>query len=280
MSTYSYRVGDLRRIVKEGTENFKPVIGAGVIKTNAQNNEKSYKDAEKAAKDYDGGLQPEKKGELPDKVDGNRTTLDYNPRTEPDKSFKDKVDAQAKGFTSKLEEENGIEKAGAEFDKDGKIKDTFTKASDKANEVKHDLATSGIQGHNLKDENKEKNTMYESKKPVAKRLEFKHTKFMNESQMLSRIPEEYKIDGQKIYMKDAIGNEYIVECEKCEKNGLIEVNVVGYNNPKLLAEQKSRMEALMEYKSSKDFAPTTTKQRIEENASFQDIMNLSRSLIK
>lgn len=280
MSMYSYKVGDLKKIITEQVNEFKPVIGQGVIKDNAKNNDKSYKDAEKAAKDYDGGLRPEKKGTLPDKTDGNRTTLDYNPRTEPDKSFKDKVDAQAKGYTSKLEEENGIEKAGAEFDKDGKIAKQFEKASDEVNKVKKDLADSGIQGHNLKDENKKKNTMYENKKPVAKRLEFKHTKFLNEAQMLSRIPEEYKNDGQKIYMKDSVGNEYIVECEKSEKTGFIETNVVGFNNPKLLSEKKERIEQLFDYQSSKEFAPTTAKQRIEENQSFQDLMNLSRSLIK
>ena len=49
-----------------------------------------------------------------------------------------------------------------------------------------------------------------------KRLIFKKTTFVNESQMLSRIPEEYKVDGQKIYMKDCKGNEYIVECRKCD----------------------------------------------------------------
>ena len=98
--------------------------------------------------------------------------------------------------------------------------------------------------------------------------------------MLSRIPEEYKIDGQKIYMKDCIGNEYIVECTKSEKSGFIETNVVGFSNPKLLEEQKQRIEQLFDYQSAKDYAPTTVKQRIAENNSFQDIMNLSRSLIK
>ena len=279
MGQISYKVGDLKRIIAEQTSEFKPVLGPNVISDNKKNNDKSYKDAEKAAKDYDGGLQPEKKGELPEKTDGNRTTLDYNPRTEPDKSFKDKVDAQAKGYTSKLEMDNDIEKVG-EFDKDGKIKKQFTDASDKINKVKKDLADSGIQGHNLKDENKEKNTMYEQAKPKAKRLEFKHTKFLNEAHMLNRIPEEYKKDGQKIYMKDSVGNEYIVECTKSEATGFIETNVVGYNNPKLLAEQKERIEKLFDYETSKEFAPTTAKQRIEENRSFQEIMDLSRSLIK
>lgn len=280
MSTYSYKVGDLRRIVAEQAQEFKPKLGPSVMSDNKTNNDKSYKDAEKAAKDYDGGLKPEKKKELPEKLDGNRTTLDYNPRTEPDKSFKDKVNAQAQGYTSKLEKDNDIEKAGAEFDNDGKIAKQFKDASDKINDAKKKLADSGIQGNNLKDENKKKNTMYENSKPVAKRLEFKHTKFLNEAQMLDRIPEEYKTDGQKIYMKDSIGNEYIVECTKSEKTGFIETNVVGFSNPKLLSEQKERIEQLFDYESSKEFAPTTAKQRIEENNSFQDLMNLSRSLIK
>lgn len=280
MSTISYNVGELRRLVKESALQYSPVKGDGVDADNKRNNDKSYKDAEKAAKDFDGGLQPEKKGALPDKIDGNRTTLDYNPRTEPDKAFKDKVDAQAKGYTSKLEEENGIEKGGAEFDKEGKIKKNFEKASDKANEVKHNLAVSGIQGHNLKDENKKKETMYEQAKLKAKRLEFKHTKFLNEGQMLTRIPEEYKVDGQKIYMKDSVGNEYIVECTKSEKTGFVETNVVGYNNEKKLNEQMERINHLFGYKTENEFAPSTAKQRIEENEGFQDLMNLSRSLIK
>ena len=83
MSMISYKVGDIRRLVRESTLQYSPVKGPGVDADNKRNNEKSYKDAEKAAKDYDGGLQPEKKGALPDKIDGNRTTLDYNPRTEP-----------------------------------------------------------------------------------------------------------------------------------------------------------------------------------------------------
>lgn len=278
MSTIVYKVGELKRLVRESTNEFSPVKGPGVDTENKKNNEKSYKDAEKAAKDYDGGLKPEKKGTLPDKVDGNRTTLDYNPRTEPDQSFKDKVDAQAKGFTSKLEEDNGIEKSG-EFDKEGKIAKTFKDANDKAIEVKHDLATSGIQGHNMPKENPKKKTMYESA-PKAKKLLFKHTKFLNEGQMLTRIPEEYKIDGQKIYMKDCAGNEYIVECTKSDKSGAIETNVVGYKNEKLLKEQISRMEQLFNYSHDTEFAPSTAKERIEENQNFQDIMDLARGLIK
>ena len=98
--------------------------------------------------------------------------------------------------------------------------------------------------------------------------------------MLSRIPEEYKVDGQKIYMKDCIGNEYIVECTKSEKSGFIETNVVGYSNEKKLDEQMNRVNQLFEYKHENEFAPSTASQRIEENNSFQELMDLSRRLIK
>lgn len=277
MEQVTYRVGDLKRIIRESAQEFNPKVGAGVISTNAKNNEESYKNAEKAAKDYDGGLGKENKGSLPDKDDANRTTLDYNPRTEPNKEFKDKVDAQAKGYTSKLEEENGIAKA-AEFDNDGQIKKQFTDASDKLNKEKEDLAKSGLQGHNLGAE-KEK-TLYENATPKAKRLSFKHTKFLNEAQMLARIPEEYKVDGQKIYMKDSVGNEYVVECVKSEKSGFVETNIVGHTNEKLMNEEVARINQLFDFKEKKDYRPTNANERVNENRGFQDLMNLSRSLIK
>lgn len=274
MEQVSYRVGDIRRVIKESSLGFEPKLGANVKSDNKRNNEKSYKDAEKAAKDYDGGLKDEKKGNLPDKMDGNHTTLDYNPRTEVSKDFKDKVDAQLKGYTSKAEEKNGIEKA-AEFDNDGKLKKHFTDASKEINKEKEILAHSGIQGAN--EPKKEKNTMYENK---AKRLVFKHTKFLNESQMISRIPEEYKIDGQKIYMKDSADNEYVVECVKSEKSGLIETNIVGYSNKRLEEAQQNRIAELFGFEHDKLQAPTSMQTRVDESRNFQDIMNLAREVIK
>ena len=280
MEQISYRVGDLRRMIKESADEFNAKIGSGVIDANKRNNEKSYKDAEKAAKDFDGGLKPEDKGTLPDKEDYNRTTLDYNPIVSPDKDYKDRIEAQAKGYTSKLEEENGIEKA-AEFDNDGKIMKQFKKASDKINKQKVSLATSGIQGNNLKNEiDNKKNTMYENTKPVAKRLNFKHSNFINESKVLSLIPENYKRDGQVIYMKDAHDNEYVVECVKSEKTGFIETNIVSYNNKTLMNEQVNRIEELMGYETPNTYAPASSSVRLNENKGFQDIMDLSRDLIK
>lgn len=276
MTQISYKVGDLKKLIRESSE-WQPKVGAGVTKTNASNNEKSYKDAEKAAKDFDGGLKPQAKGKLPSKPDTNRTTLDYNPQGEVTKEYKDRIDAQAKGYTSKLEEDNGIAKA-AEFDNDGKIKKQFTDAAKERNDAKEKLAHSGINGQNLPKEKKE--TMFENKTPKAKRLTFKHTKFINEGQMLSRIPEEYKVDGQKIYMKDSADNEYLVECVKSEKSGLVETIITNYVNKKKIDEQMERINQLFNYEHEKPYASRSNEERINENATFGEMMNIARGLIK
>lgn len=275
MEQISYKVGELKDIIRESAQEFDAKLGANVQSDNKKNNEKSYKDAEKAAKDFDGGLKPAEKGKLPDKMDGNRTTLDYTPRTEVSKAQKDNFDAQAQGYTSKLEKDNGIAKA-AEFDNDGKIKKNFEDAAKKINDTKEELAKSGIQGQNIKTE--KKNTMYENTKPTAKRLIFKHTKFLNEAQMLSRVPEEYRVDGQKIYMEDAHDNKYVVECTKSEKSGLIEMNVTSHTNDRLMNEQVERINQLFNYESPKEFARSTNQERINESKSFKDIMDIARGL--
>ena len=112
MTQISYKVGDLRRMIAESSQEFKPIIGTGVESDNKKNNDKSYKDSEKRAKDYDGGLAKEEKKKLQPKEDYNRTTMDYNPIVEPDKDTKERIQAQAEGYSSKLEKDNNIEKSG------------------------------------------------------------------------------------------------------------------------------------------------------------------------
>ena len=273
---YTYKVGELKKLIAESSQEFSPVLGPSVKSDNKKNNEKSYKDAEKAAKDYDGGLKdPKEVANLYPKPDANKTTLDYNPRVEPDKEYKDKVEAQLKGYTSKLEEDNGIEKA-AEFDNKGKIAKQLEDKAEENDKEALDNANAGLKTRENPIE--KKNTLFkESVSP--KRLVFKHTRFLNEAQMLARIPEEYKKDGQKIFMKDAAGNEYIVECEK-SSTGCIETNVTGFSNKELMNEQISRIQQLMGYTPGNNETADYREGRINENENFSDIMNLSRGLMK
>lgn len=266
----SYKVSDLKKIIRESISEFKPKVGPNVVSDNKKNNEESYKEAEKTVEDANKLV---KKDETKfEKHDYNRTTLGYNPRVEPTKEYKDRIDAQAKGYTSELEEKNDIEKA-ADFESNEKIVKAIEDEEDVINKEKETLGKSGLQGSKI--DQPKKNTLYESA-PKPKRLRFKQTKFLNENHMLSRIPEEYKKDGQKIYMTDCEDNEYIVECKKINETGNIELNVLSYNNERVLNEQVSRMNELFNYSTPKTFAPQTKAERVNENEIFKSLMDKAR----
>ena len=110
MNGYSYSVGELKAPIAESSQEFKAVLGPNVERDNKKNNSECYKKSKKRAEDFDGGLNEPEKIKLGDKIDGNKTTLDYNPSNEPDKKYKDRVNAQAKGYASDLEEKNGNKK--------------------------------------------------------------------------------------------------------------------------------------------------------------------------
>lgn len=271
METYRISVKELKNLINESANEFKAKLGPNVEADNKKNNEKSYKDSEKRAKDYDGGLTKEEKKTLPEKEDYNRTTLDYNQISKPDKATKDRIEAQAQGYTSKLEKDNDIEKVG-DFEGNKEIAKQFKDQAEKISDERAELAHTGLQARMMDKDKFKKNTMLESK-PGAKRLRFKHTKFMNESQVLTRIPEQYKIDGQVIYMCDKADNEYIVECVRSERSGLIETNIVSYGNKTAMNEQMNRIQELMGFK-------TNTNDRynqINENKEFGEILDATRN---
>ena len=84
-----------------------------------------------------------------------------------------------------------------------------------------------------------------------KRLNFSKTVFLNEAEMIKKIPDDMKIDGNKFYMKDAVGNEYLVECVKDKViNDIIHTKVVDYRNQEKIDEAFKRMKELYGYKSS------------------------------
>ena len=215
-----------------------------------------------------------KKKEIPAKVDRNATMLDLHPVEEPSKEYKDRVESQVKGYTSTMEEKNDIKKGGATFDDDGKLYDHFKKQTEERDKEKEDLEASGLAARVIYDKDPDKFKKHNlikkgnlSEKMKAKRLIFKNTRFLNESQMFDRIPEEYKVDGQKIYMKDGFENEYIVECEKNEM-GVIETNIVSYNNKHTMNEQVDRIFDLFLYDDKSKKAERNYHSNLNENEEF------------
>ncbi len=272
MVEYSYKVGELKKLIAESSQEFKAKLGDNVERDNTKNNSESYKESKKRAEEFDGGIKEPEKIALGDKIDGNRTTLEYTPQIDPDESYKKKVEAQAKGYTSELEEKNGNERGGAEMDDEGRILKQFTDARNAREEISKNVKKSGLAAREFPDETFNVNHLVKEGMK-AKRLKFKHTRFLNENQVLTRIPEEYKKDGQVIYMIDADDNEYMVECSLSSKSGVMETNIVSHKNKKVMNEQVNRMFELMGYSTP---ARMTPSEKINESSEMGRVLDLVR----
>ena len=119
MSEISYSVGELRRVIRESSQKneFDPKFGPNVERDDKKNAQEAYKEAERRAKNYDGGLKTPEKKELSPREDGNKTMLGLDYDAEPNDTFKKRVKAQAMGYASDAEKNNDIEKVG-EFNDD------------------------------------------------------------------------------------------------------------------------------------------------------------------
>ena len=272
MKTVNYTVRELKNLIRESANEFNAKLGPNVRNANKENSEKSYRQMANRADDYEGGLLKAPKKNFPPREDYNKTMLHLHPRTEVDKDTKERYKAQAEGFSSELEKKNGSNKNGT-FEGNKKFLKDLEDNRDKMDKEKEELAKSGLQGSKLSDEHFKKNNLTENKLQ-PKRLTFKK-KFINEANMLQRIPSEYIKDGQVIYMTDRFDNEYIVECTKSEKSGIVETNVVGYNNKTKLNEQLDRMYSLFDFNED-DGQRLTNKERVDESETFEELMNLAR----
>lgn len=268
-----YKVGDLKRLVTESSNEFKAVLGPNVESDNKTNNGKAYSDAKKRAKDYDGGLEKELGEDKPkyEKLDANKTTLDYNPANAND-AYKKRVKAQVKGYTSELEEKNGLEKAG-DFSDNENIYNGIKDAGQKIHKAEDENKFTKVQVRDKNPKPYSENEMYESKegydmrnmidrfranekqtvlKEHVKTVYFKKTQFLNEEHMFSRIPDEFKKEGEQFKMKDKTGSEYLIEW----KYGTPHIN--GYSNKAALTESINRIKSMYNYSS------TDSKSRLAE----------------
>lgn len=267
MSERVYTIDELKTLITESASEIKAKIGDGVVATNKKENSKAYSDAKKKSEKLNGGSK-ETKRQIHDKEDGNKTTLDYAMEANCDENFRDKVKAQAEGYTSTLEKKNGIEKA-AEFS-DATYKQ-FAKAGKEMADNKVEAKRSGLTARTLPKSAFEKEGLYKESKKIAV-LNFKNTTFLNESQMISRIPDDYKTEGKRFKVKDADSNEFIVEWVDGE------ANILSYENKKKLNESIDLFKKLSQYNSATQFKKTTTASRLNENNEFSKILNNVRMI--
>lgn len=121
----------------------------------------------------------------------------------------------------------------------------------------NDTMGSQIDNNNGEDEIKEPEPLDENKKNNSKgnmkRIHFKKTTFLTESQMFNQIPETFKTNGNRFYVKDASGTEYLLECTVDEKFDLPKLSVVSKLNENKTNSEIDRMKQLFGYESSSYF---------------------------
>jgi hypothetical protein len=265
MTERVYTINELKNLITESASDFKARVGDAVESNNKKEHSKACKDAEDKMKKLGGGKKDSNKKELPNKEDGNKTTLDYAIDGQLDDNFKNKVKAQAEGYTSTIEKENGIEKSAEFSDKSYK---QFKKAGKEMAQNKVDAKKAGLTARELPETAFRKEDLYKESKKISV-LNFKNTTFLNESHMISRIPDEYKFDGNRLKVKDAGYNEFIVEWVDGE------ANILSYENKVKLNESIEKYQKLIGY-NSKD---TLKKNKLNEGNEFNKILNKTRNII-
>lgn len=292
----------MKAMLSERSAEFKPVIGPGVEKENMENNGKAYRESKKRAADYDGGLS-RKADNRPEYVkdDPNKTTLDVNPESVTDE-YRKRVKAQAEGYTSEAEKNNGIEKSG-DFSDNGNIYDGIKKAGQEMHRNDAEYKASGLRAREFPKDRYLRDEIYEEKRsadgnemrglidrfmaaaaperkaPVyeeksLKTVYFKKTRFQNESHMKSRIPDDFKTDGNIFRMKDRTGAEFILEW----RDGGAEV--LSSRNPEEAVRAVEECRRLSEYDRG-GYRRSTVSDRTNENFdTYRKTMDLMRSMNK
>ena len=279
MSEITYSVGELRRVIRESQQNeVKPKFGPNVERDDKKNAQDAYDEAEKRAKNYDGGLKTPEKNKLSPREDGNKTMLGLDYDAEPGDDFKKRVKAQVMGYSSDLEKNNDIEKVG-EFNDD--FYENEKKTVEKMADDRENVGTAGLVSKELRKDDSEYGKVHtafkESKTPI-KRLTYHHTKFINESQIFTKIPEDFKVDGNRFIVRDATDTEYMVEWCVDRKNNISEGRIINERNLKEADKTIDRMAELMGYNSSSIFGRGSSKSTINENNNVKDMLDSIRQI--
>lgn len=260
-----YNLSEFCKVLRESQQakqEFKAKKGETVDSEDKKNNDKAVSDILKQTKEYDGGIQNNPKREDPHDTDTEYTRgdmLHYRYRFEPNEKHKADVEAQVDGFASAVNKENSKikeENKGLDFEGNEEYYEDSNEDFEKMSDRNYAERASGLKTRekikidkDFDDVLKDKGIFKESKK--MKRLHFNKTVFLNEEHMIKKIPDDMKVDGNKFYMKDSIGNEYLIECVKDKViDDVIHTKVVDYTNKEKLDETFKRMKELYGYKSS------------------------------
>ena len=261
-----YKLSEFCQVLRESQQTkqeFNAKKGETVDRENKKNG-KAVEDILDQTKEYDGGVQdkPQKREDPRDLKDYNKDMLGWRYTIPPNEKFIKDTEARVRGFASEDNEKNSkIKEENKGLDFEGN--EEYLKNREEVEKDRHDaLMARKLSGLRTSKENelndgetedrieKRNKTIFNENKKM-KRLHFNKTVFLNEEHMIKKIPDDMKIDGNKFYMKDSAGNEYLIECVKDKVlNDVIHTNVVDYRNKEKINESFKRMKELYSYKSS------------------------------
>lgn len=275
-----YTISELKRILEESTDEFKPRIDSKVIKDDAQNNVKAVNDIMKETGAMENKATSKGRNTNPENTqDYNKTTLDVNFEDQPSKEYSERVKAQVHGFASKEHEENAKTDESADFSVNKEFYDEQSKKSKERNEDETEFRHAGLKSHNLDKDNFKNKTIYTNESKKMKKLHFKNTVFLSEAQVTKKIPDDYKTDGNKFLMEDKNHNVYLVECQIDDNiKGFTKIKLTKKDTKEQIEEQIRRMQELSGYKSSDYFKDTTVQSRMDESKNLSVMLNTVKEL--
>ena len=275
--------GELLSVLNERSES-KPVVGKGVIRTDAENNTKATDDIMRQTADYNKVEQSERRTNPENEVDLNKSLLDLNYIYSPSDEYKDRVKAQVHGFPSVENEKNSDVKENGSLDYSGneKFYDDRKKVADERNKVAADIAHTGLAARELDKKQFEKeNALTSENIQTMKRLTFHKSVFLNEEDVFNRIPDDYRKDGNRFVMEDKEGTQYVVECKAdTVVKSFVHTHVAGVYNKRKLEEQMGRMKELAGYKHTDLKRSLGTQDRINEDVRMKDMLHSIREAVK
>ena len=274
-----YSFSELLEAIQKESLDSKPVMGKNVQNNNSKNNEKAVNDILKQTKDYN-DVKQEKRSTNPENItDFNKTTLDVDFAYEPSDGYKERVEAQVEGYPSVENKKTSDVKdnESLEFEGNKNFYDSDVKKQKEVSDKKEDEKQAGLKTHNQKLANNKAKHIYKENKTM-KRLNF-NKEFLNEEHVLSKVPDDYKTDGNRFMMKDIKGNEYIIECKKDKHIDYIYTEIVQINKPEAINEFVKRTLELGNYKSSDYFTGTTNESRLQEDVTIKENLDKMKELM-
>lgn len=276
-----YTINELKDALLHESNEFKPKMGNNVTGDDKRNNKKAVDDIMKETGAV-AKTKKEKRDTPPENIyDTNKTTLDVNFAYIPDKSYKDRVKAQAHGFPSKQNEESTDLDPSLDTDGNKEFYDEREKVSKERNELETDERHAGLKSHNMDKKLFKNKTIYTNESKKMKKLHFKNTVFLSEAQILKKIPDDYKTDGSRFIMEDSKGCQYLIECRIDENmNNFTSIEVSKLETKEQLQEKLKRMHTLYEYDSSDFNKKMGTAERINERKELTKQINNIKGIKK